>query len=90
MDDNEVLHSRENAVRFFLNYIAKDPKLISGKKIYDLSAGTGYIANKFYEAGALVKSYDLFPEQNNEVKRLLRFLVSLKGRQEMKTMLFIV
>lgn len=58
-----VPHSRDNAVKFFERYTATNPTL-KGKRVIDLSAGSGYTANLFYRAGADVQLYDLFPEQN--------------------------
>ena len=60
----EVPHSRENAVNFFLSYINHNKAFLWGKKVYDISSGSGYIAQKFSDAGAEVKLFDLFPEQN--------------------------
>jgi SAM-dependent methyltransferase len=60
----EVPHSRENAVSFFVAYVAKNRSKLSEKLIVDLSAGSGYIINEFLKAGAKVKLYDLFPSQN--------------------------
>lgn len=59
---SEVLHSRENAVRFFRQYL--DSNDVRGKRVIDLSAGSGYIINEFHKAGADVELYDLFPAQN--------------------------
>jgi SAM-dependent methyltransferase len=59
----EVPHSRDNAVKFFETYTTGNQAL-KGKRVIDLSAGSGYIANLFHEAGADVQLYDLFPEQN--------------------------
>lgn len=59
---SEVLHSRENAIRFFDGYLKTNN--VKDKKIIDLSAGSGYIINEFHKAGAQVELYDLFPEQN--------------------------
>jgi len=59
---SEVLHSRENAIRFFDAYLKANN--VKGKKVIDLSAGSGYIINEFYKAGADVSLYDLFPDQN--------------------------
>jgi SAM-dependent methyltransferase len=64
MSGEEVPHTRENAIRFFLSYIEKNKNEIVGKNIYDLSAGTGYVANRFYEAGGVMRLFDLFPGQN--------------------------
>lgn len=65
MHIGDIPHTRENSVRFFLSYTEKNKEQIAGKNIYDLSAGSGYIANLFYEAGGKVSALDLFPEQNN-------------------------
>jgi SAM-dependent methyltransferase len=59
---SEVLHTRENAVRFFDQYLKKNE--VRGQKVIDLSAGSGFIINEFYKAGADVELYDLFPSQN--------------------------
>lgn len=58
----EVPHTRENAVRFFEAYLSNNN--VKGKKVIDLSAGSGYIINEFHKAGADVELYDLFPGQN--------------------------
>jgi SAM-dependent methyltransferase len=63
-----VPHSRENAVNFFKEYITQKKDFIKGKKVYDLSAGSGYIISLFEEAGAIVKAFDLFPDQNKFAK----------------------
>lgn len=67
-DQPDVPHSRENAVRFFKNYVALEKGFLQGKAVYDLSAGSGYIAHLFEEVGAHVKIFDLFPEQNKFAK----------------------
>lgn len=61
-DAPEVPHSRDNAVRFFIDYARSEP--VKGKHVVDLSAGSGFIINLFHEAGATVSLYDLFPDQN--------------------------
>lgn len=58
----EVLHTRENAILFFRHYLKVNN--VRGKKVVDLSAGSGYIANEFHKAGAEIELYDLFPEHN--------------------------
>jgi SAM-dependent methyltransferase len=58
----DVPHSRDNAVRFFSNYV--NTPSTRGKRVIDLSAGSGYIVNLFHDAGAVVTLYDLFPDQN--------------------------
>jgi SAM-dependent methyltransferase len=57
----EIPHTRENAVIFFKEFVTEE---VRGKKVIDLSAGSGYIINEFHKAGANVDLYDLFPEQN--------------------------
>lgn len=61
-DTPEVPHSRDNAVRFFIQYATTQPLL--GKRVIDLSAGSGFIIDAFREAGADVELFDLFPDQN--------------------------
>jgi SAM-dependent methyltransferase len=63
MEQTDVPHSRENAVAFFRQYTSGNQKL-EGKKVVDLSAGSGYIAELFHKAGADVSLFDLFPGQN--------------------------
>src|SRR6187455_243621 len=63
-DTPEVDHSRESAIRFFLDYVKTNGNALTGKNVCDLSAGRGYIARLFEEVGAHVIGYDLFPEQN--------------------------
>lgn len=58
----EVLHSRENAINFFQSYVQNNKQSLKGKQVYDLSAGTGFIANIFHQANASVHLYDLFPD----------------------------
>jgi len=59
---SEIPHTRENAVRFFTDYLKANE--VRGKKVIDLSAGSGYIINEFHKAGAETELYDLFPDQN--------------------------
>jgi SAM-dependent methyltransferase len=59
---SEIPHTRENALRFFGDYIKAND--VRNKKVIDLSAGSGYIINEFLKAGADVELYDLFPDQN--------------------------
>lgn len=62
MKEGDVPHSRENAVAFFRQYTSSQS--LKGKKVVDLSAGSGYIAGLFQKAGAGVSLFDLFPNQN--------------------------
>lgn len=64
MDINDIPHSRGNAIKFFKALTDTRRDTLRGKKVYDLSAGSGYIANLFYECGSNVKALDLFPEHN--------------------------
>jgi len=59
---SEIPHTRRNAVQFFDDYIKTND--VKGRKVIDLSAGSGYIINEFLKAGADVELFDLFPEQN--------------------------
>ena len=68
MSTPEVDHSRESAVNFFLDYVKQNRTLLKSKKVCDLSAGRGYIAHLFEEAGADVHGYDMFPDQNRFLK----------------------
>lgn len=70
----EIPHSRINAVHFFETYTRINAKNLSGKKVYDLSTGSGYIASLFEIAGADVKIFDLFPEQNQYASSTCQFI----------------
>jgi len=56
----EIEHSRDSALQ--------------QKVVVDLSAGSGYIAHLFEEAGSDVRLYDLFPQQNKYSKGLCQFI----------------
>jgi SAM-dependent methyltransferase len=60
----DVPHSRDNAIRFFIDFVQSRKENLHGKIVVDLSAGSGFVANEFYKAGCIVKLFDLFPEQN--------------------------
>jgi SAM-dependent methyltransferase len=47
---------------------------LSGKTVVDLSAGTGYIANLFEQAGSHVHLFDLVPEQNRFAENRCQFI----------------
>ncbi len=70
----DVPHSRENAVRFFHHYLQEHGTDIRGKRVIDLSAGSGYIINEFLKAGADVRLYDLFPQQNTFCEKECHFI----------------
>jgi SAM-dependent methyltransferase len=63
-DIPEIPHSRENAVRFFVDYVNNHGQTLTGLSVVDLSAGSGFIAQQFVKTGAHVRLFDLFPEQN--------------------------
>ena len=62
MSSEEIPHTRKNALAFFEKFLKQTD--VRGKKVIDLSAGSGYIINQFHKAGAEVSLYDLFPDQN--------------------------
>ncbi len=64
MPEPEVAHTRESALLFFKDYIARERKDLTHKTVIDLSAGTGYICKMFEDAGVNVMGYELFPEEN--------------------------
>lgn len=68
---SEIPHTRENALRFFREYINDE---VNGKKVIDLSAGSGYIINEFLKAGADVELYDLFPQQNTHCPVICNYI----------------
>lgn len=60
----EVEHSREPTLTFFREYTRQHKPFLKGKIVCDLSAGRGYIVNLFEHTGAILKAFDLFPDQN--------------------------
>jgi SAM-dependent methyltransferase len=64
MQQPEIPHSRQPTIQFFETYVKTNAKELQGMRVYDLSAGSGFIANLFLQQGAVVFLYDLFPEQN--------------------------
>ncbi len=60
----DIEHTRDSALHFFQNYTLKNKTSLQQKNVIDLSAGSGYIAHLFEEAGSDVRLYDLFPDQN--------------------------
>ncbi len=73
-DQSEIPHSRENAIRFFENYIAESANQLNRISVCDLSTGSGYIAHLFEKAGANVSVYDLFPEQDSFTRATCQFI----------------
>ena len=70
----ETPHSRDNALHFFKQYARDNKDLLSGKVVVDLSAGSGYIAHLFEEAGSRVLPFDLFPENNKHTQAPCKFI----------------
>ena len=64
MAQPEVPHSRQLALDYFEDYVKVHARQLPGKSVYDLSAGSGYIAGLFQAQGAHVHLFDLFPDQN--------------------------
>ncbi len=56
----DVTHSRLNGLRFIISYLEENN--VSGKKVADLSAGSGFVINLWAEAGATIEAYDLYPD----------------------------
>ena len=47
---------------FVRKYLLASSEKLSGKRVIDLPAGSGYSSNILHELGAQVEAYDLFPE----------------------------
>lgn len=56
----KVPHSKGNALEFIHRYLAEND--VTGKIVIDVSAGSGYVANLWHEAGAKVQAFDMYPE----------------------------
>ena len=56
----QVPHSKGNALEFIHRYLAEND--VKKKTVIDVSAGSGYVANLWHEAGANVKVFDMYPE----------------------------
>jgi len=74
MNTADIPHSRINAIRFFETYTRDNASALKGKKVYDFSTGSGYIASLFEKAGADIKVFDLFPEQNQYASTKCEFI----------------
>jgi len=64
MTAKDIPHSRINAIQFFEKYILDNRNQLASKKVFDFSTGSGFIASLFEKAGAELRIFDLFPEQN--------------------------
>ncbi len=76
---SNVEHTRESALQFFQEYTLKNKSQLQKKIVIDLSTGSGYIAHLFENAGADVRPYDLFPDQNKFCKATCQFIDLQKG-----------
>lgn len=56
----DVPHSRANGLQFIHEFVASND--VTNKVVVDVSAGTGYVANLWHEAGAKVLAFDKYPE----------------------------
>lgn len=70
----DIAHTRDSALKFFQDYTKSHKTELKEKLVIDLSAGSGYIAHLFEEAGAEVHLFDLFPEQNKFGKSTCQFI----------------
>jgi SAM-dependent methyltransferase len=55
-----VRHSKGNALAFIHRYLAEHD--VREKRVVDVSAGSGYVANLWHNAGAKVKPFDKHPD----------------------------
>ena len=55
-----IPHSRANAIKFIHHFLEEND--VTGKKVIDLSAGAGYVANLWKAKGAIIEAYDLYPD----------------------------
>lgn len=55
----KVPHSKGNALEFIHRYLAEND--VAEKTVIDVSAGSGYVANLWHEAGAKVQAFDMYP-----------------------------
>jgi len=70
----DIAHTRDSALIFFQEYTSTHKTNLQGKVVVDLSAGSGYIAHMFEEAGAKLQLFDLFPDQNKFAKAACQFI----------------
>ncbi len=55
-----VPHSKGNALEFIHRYLSEND--VREKVVFEMSAGSGYVANLWHEAGAKVSAFDKYPE----------------------------
>ena len=56
----QVPHSKGAALAFIHHYLKKND--VKSKIVIDVSAGSGYVANLWHEAGAKVLAFDMYPD----------------------------
>lgn len=56
----DIPHSRVNAIKFMHKFLNDTD--VSGKTVIDLSAGKGYVAGLWSNAGATILAFDLYPD----------------------------
>ncbi len=56
----QVPHSKGNALEFIHRYL--DENDVRQKRVIDVSAGSGYVANLWHKAGAEVMAFDMYPD----------------------------
>lgn len=56
----QVPHSKGNALEFIHRYL--DENDVRQKRVIDVSAGSGYVANLWHQAGAEVMAFDMYPD----------------------------
>jgi 2-polyprenyl-3-methyl-5-hydroxy-6-metoxy-1,4-benzoquinol methylase len=55
-----VPHSKGNALKFIHRFLSEND--VKNKTVIDVSAGSGYVANLWHEAGAKVQAFDMYPD----------------------------
>lgn len=56
----QVPHSKGAALEFIHRYVEENE--VKGKTVIDVSAGSGYVANLWHDAGAKVNAFDMYPD----------------------------
>ena len=54
----QVPHSKGAALEFIHRFVEEND--VKGKTVIDVSAGSGYVANLWHNAGAIVKAFDMY------------------------------
>lgn len=62
-----VTHSKVNSLQFMIGFLKTTD--VHQKIVVDVSAGSGFVANLWFQAGAHVKAFDKYP-QNMEYKHI--------------------